>query len=333
MGADRWIYDGYKAAFLDKGHQFFTLTERDDLEKTLEKVKPDIFMISLFSLIFYNVQKPITESFLKRVHQWGTKIFCGVGIEFKEEQNCRLFLEKYSPFIDIFYGNYAPEVTEGFEAVVNKPYYLVPHAANTKIFFPDKPDEKFKCDLAFVGNLLPTKKVIFENVLYPLCKKYNVRIYGPGWTATDKILRLMSGFSREFKIGWLADFVNKKRIAISPENERKLYASAKICLNFHEYYEDGRVKGLSNEREFKIPASGGFQFSDYITSMWHFFEPDREIVMAKTPEEWFSKIEYYLTHEEKRKEIQEAGTRRVLKKHTYHHRVNQIIELYKSLAH
>jgi len=331
MGADRWIYDGYKNAFLDKGHQFFALTERDDLEKCLKRIKPDIFIIGLFSLIFYDAQKPITENSLKKIHQQGTKIFCGVGPEFKQEAKCREFLKKHLSLIDVFYTNYAPEVVQSFEKIFNKPCYFIPHAADTKIFFPAKPDKKFKCDLAFVGNKLPTKKVIFGNVLYPLCQKYDVRIYGPGWTNTDKALRLMSGFSRKLKIDWLTDFVNRKRVAISPENERMLYASAKICLNFHEYYGNGSIKGFSNEREFKIPASGGFQVSDYIPTMWRLFEPNKEIVMAKTPEEWFSKVEHYLTCEKERKKIQEAGTRKVLKEHTYYQRVDQIVELYKSL--
>ncbi|PJA94750.1 hypothetical protein CO130_02880, partial [Candidatus Jorgensenbacteria bacterium CG_4_9_14_3_um_filter_38_10] len=43
--------------------------------------------------------------------------------------------------------------------------------------------------------------------------------------------------------------------------------------------------------------------------------------------------DFYLKNEKERKEIRERGTKRVLREHTYHHRVKRILALYNSLKH
>jgi len=65
--------------------------------------------------------------------------------------------------------------------------------------------------------------------------------------------------------------------------------------------------------------------------MERYFEIGKEIVAVKTSEEWFKAIDFYLKNEKERKEIQRRGTDRVLKEHTYHNRVKQLIDLYNSL--
>lgn len=49
------------------------------------------------------------------------------------------------------------------------------------------------------------------------------------------------------------------------------------------------------------------------------------------PEEWFRKIEYYLSHEEERRRIQGKGTDRALRDHTFHNRLEQIQKLWEKL--
>ena len=104
-------------------------------------------------------------------------------------------------------------------------------------------------------------------------------------------------------------------------------------MNLHEYYKNGAPKNFPIEREFKIPASGGFQISDYCLGMERYFETTirEEVVVAQNKEDWFNQFAYYLapipSHEERRKTIQKAGTERVLREHTYQHRVKQLLSL------
>lgn len=328
LGADKWIWEGYRDAFLDEGHEFLTLSEFDDFQKTAEQASPDLFLLDF--CFFERFAPSVSPDFFSRLKQRGTKIFCltdvGVDKEVRQEERMELF-RKYLPFFDICYSNYAPETTAGFEERFGKPLHFIPHAANTRYYFPDSPDPKFACDIAFVGSFYTQKREQYDKLLFPLFKKYKVRLYGAGWTKRDRILRLASGLARRARLSLLARQISKLRILLSPNDERKLYSSAKICINIHEYYCDGTTKGFSNEREFKVPACGGFQVSDYIPGMERYFELGREIIALKTPEEWFQKIEYYLTHDGERKRIQEQGTARVLNEHTYRHRVRQLMSL------
>lgn len=334
LGADRWIYEGYRHAFLAAGHEFSILTETDDFEKVALEEKPDLFFLDFCSVERYSQQtKLIAPEFFQKLQNQGTKIFTMVGGENKEESSPQriAFFKRFIPFFDICFSNHVPEVTKNLEPLFGKKIYFIPHAADTVYYFPAKPDKNFICDIAFVGSFYTHKKEQFEKLFFPLFKKYHLRFYGTGWAKKDRILRLGSGFGRKLKIKWLIEFINKQRITISPDDERKLYASAKICINIHEYYKDGTTKGLSNEREFKVPASGGFQISDYIPGMERYFDLGKEIIAVKSPEEWFAKIDYYINHESERKKIQKKGTERVLQEHTYSHRVKQLLDLYHSI--
>jgi spore maturation protein CgeB len=332
LGADRWLYEGYKNAFEKAGHEFFTVTERDDLMEIAERVQPDIFFLDLLPFMDYCRRvKEVRPEFLEDMRKKGTRIFCATTAGMDKEEDTPEKIEqarRYISVADICFCNFAPEANSRFKEIYGKEMYFVPHAADTSRYFPNEPDERFLCDIAFLGSFYTQKRPQFEQLLVPLLKKYNVRIYGSGWTLSSKVLRVISGISRRLRIGWLVKLANKNRMSISMEDERKLYASAKICVNIHEYYRDGTTKGFSNEREFKLPASGGFEISDYIPGMERYFKLGEEIVVVRSNEEWFEKIDYYLNHADERRRIQEAGTARVLKEHTYSHRVDQLIELY-----
>lgn len=331
MGADRWIYDGYRHAFRDEGHEFYTLTDSDNLAAKAEELRPDVLMMGFLSFVRYIRRRPQQSRVLAWLRARGTKVIMDAGVGEHVAAWLVPWFERYSPHIDAFYTSYAPEIVREFEALVNRRCYIVPYAADTRRFYPVDRDPNFQCDLAYVGNRLPTKRTFFQEVLFPLMRRYQVRVYGPGWSRRDRILRLLGGAAREARLRRVEAFIGRLRTTLSPNDEHRLYASAKICLNFHECYPDGQSRGLSNEREFKIPASEGFQLSDEIPTMWRVFEPDREIVMARDPQDWAAKVTYFLAHEDERKAIAAQGLRRVLAEHTYHHRVRQIVEIVNAL--
>lgn len=342
LGADRWVFEGYKNAFLEEGHDFHIVTENDDFEGVVGSVRPDILMLDfgLFEKLFFANRWKIPEGFFEKIKASGTKIFASVhlpGADLEDPKDKvtdeRInFYKKYIPLFDVCYNHNAPWSIERLESAFGRKFYFIPVAADSKHYFRDKPDKKYeKCDIAFVGSAFTQKKDRYEEWLFPLFKKYKVCLYGPGWTLKDRALRAAGHISRKIHADWLTKLIGDWRVTINPDEERKLYASSKICINLHESYKDKTTRGFTNDREFKVPASGGFQVSDYIPHLKMFFEPDKEIVLAKTPEEWFSKIDYYIKHEKERKVIQEAGTRRAMGEHTYRHRVGQIIDLHNKL--
>lgn len=68
-------------------------------------------------------------------------------------------------------------------------------------------------------------------------------------------------------------------------------------------------------RVFDILSCGGFCLTNYQPEIAEYFEDGKELVMFSDPEELLLKAEYYLTHEEERAQIAEAGYQRLCAEH------------------
>lgn len=81
-------------------------------------------------------------------------------------------------------------------------------------------------------------------------------------------------------------------------------------------------------RCFEIPAVGTMMMCEYTEDLASLFQEDKEVVFFRSIEELLEKARFYLTHEEKRKAIAEAGHRRVFKDgHDVKSRAKQLMEL------
>lgn len=91
-----------------------------------------------------------------------------------------------------------------------------------------------------------------------------------------------------------------------------LFAGSKINLNIS-------LKGIEGGtplRVMDVLAAGGFILTNYCSETAELFEEDKEIVMYKTPEELFDKVDYYLRHEKEREAIARRGQAKVLECYT-----------------
>jgi len=166
-------------------------------------------------------------------------------------------------------------------------------------------DEALSCDIGFVGGYWPYKGIVIDNYLTPLCYpvgNYNIKIFGnQPWTGVNQYC----GYIQDNKV-------------------KDLFRSAKICPNLsephaHEYGFD------INERCFKILCAGGFCISDNITSIRNIFD-DNGVVFAESPDDFASKIDYYLKNEDERVAISQKGREFVLNNHTNFHRISDILQ-------
>lgn len=323
VGADRWIYEGWKYAFTDSGHRFFEMTEYDSLRDKVTEVKPDIFFVANLADVILRHKES-----LKWMRSCGIKVFLIVYWPLRTRET---EIIKNEEIADVYFGEREPESMVEFEKATGCKYHLIPNAANKLLHFPAEPVKKYQYDIAFLGAYLPKKKKVFREILLPLTKKYKVGVFGPYWTLKDNLLRTGQKLCRKVKFKKGADFLNDLRITVPPEEENQLYSSAKICLNFHERESDGsQPHYILNQRTFKIPACGGFQICDYVPAIRKYFAED-EVVTATDKQDWFEKIYYFLTHEQERKRIQKNGTHKALEYHTYHNRVKQVMDLWERL--
>lgn len=87
-----------------------------------------------------------------------------------------------------------------------------------------------------------------------------------------------------------------------------------------------QMKGAVNQRIFDVPAAGGFVLTDWREQMNALFEPEKEIIFYREPEEINGLISYYLKHPQSRKRTAEAARRRVLAEHGWEHRLRRLLE-------
>lgn len=110
------------------------------------------------------------------------------------------------------------------------------------------------------------------------------------------------------------------------EDVAAVYMGSKINLNIS-------LKGIEGgtiQRVMDIMGAGGFVLSNYCEETAELFEEDKEIVMYKTPEELFEKVEYYLKHDKEREEIARAGHSKVIASYTYEDKLKKLLDWVES---
>ena len=169
------------------------------------------------------------------------------------------------------------------------PVVPIPTAADITIYKPHPPEDRFKCEIGWVGGKWPYKAVMLEKYLVPLIKSKKCMIYG-----------------------WGNTWGNNK--AIGDKEVPILFSSAKICPSVSEGHTAVHPIDVP-ERVFKVPASGGFTIHTPSPAINDLF--GNIIPMAKNPKHWMDLIEFYLKNDKER--IAQANKERalILEKHTY----------------
>lgn len=91
-----------------------------------------------------------------------------------------------------------------------------------------------------------------------------------------------------------------------------------------------QMKGASNQRILDVPATGSFVLTDYREQMENMFDIGTEIICYNNKEEIPDLVKFYLNHDKEREEVIQKGRERVLKCHTWTHRMDEIIRTMKT---
>lgn len=331
LQAGQFIMEGYRSAFEDMGHEFHLMTRWDPFIKRYREVRPDLF----WTYVADEYWNALDLDFLTRERAAGRVVVFGFVERISQiapaapglgRSPHKIEAIRAGRFAD-FHHSYAEAwYYREFEEVTGRRYWSLPLAANRFVHFPVDPDPRMRCDVAFVGAYLPEKRALFERLLLPLRKRYDVRIYGRDWTAWDRFLGSVEG-----RFHWhLGIPLRLRRIALTYEMERRLYSSSAVSLNFHLDFQ-AREGADVNERTFRIPACGGFELADWNRSVRTYFGPD-EVATADGPDVWTATLERYLASPEERERMRAAATAKVMSAHTYHHRVARVLEMVSTLS-
>jgi spore maturation protein CgeB len=193
----------------------------------------------------------------------------------------------------------------------------VPMAADLKIHKPvtltDSEKKRFGSPVSFVGAGYYNRTQVFASLA-----SYPLKIWGSEWPTMRPFDKLVQE--------------NGRRIAV---NEYvKIFNASAINLNLHSSNERDTIdpKGdFINPRTFEIAACGAFQLVDERLYLPDCFTPGYDIITFRDVADLKNKINYYLNHEQERNIIAERSRQKVIKFHTYEHRLEEIItEIYSS---
>lgn len=97
------------------------------------------------------------------------------------------------------------------------------------------------------------------------------------------------------------------------------------CARINFNCTSRQMKGAVNQRVFDVPATGAFLLSDYQEQAENLFEPGREIICYRSPEEALELAREYLDRPGDREAVAGAARSRILREHTYDHRLQTLI--------
>jgi len=139
---------------------------------------------------------------------------------------------------------------------------------------------------------------------------------------------------RPFKIriygdrGWMVLLDGADNIALFPRLNYYtqlplLYNGSTVNLNATSFQMNSAV----NQRVFDVAACEAFLLTDHQADMDELFEVGKEAVCYHSKEELRDLVGYYLRHQGEREKIARRARLRVVKQHTYVHRMQKIISL------
>jgi spore maturation protein CgeB len=335
-------YRGIVKALHKMGHQV-TFYEPDiyDRQKNRDIEDPDYCKVEV-----YQSSKEAIDRLMEEAAQADVVIKAsGVGalddyletktVALKQEQNLVIFWDvdapatldrvendsedHFRPLIPQFdyiltYGG-GQAVIDAYERNGAKKCIPIYNALDVETHHPVKPEQKFEASLAFLGNRLPDREARVEAFFIEpaaQCPSHRFIIGGSGWG--DKTMLE--------NISYIGHVFTKDHNAFN--------CSPMAVLNISR---DSMAKyGFSPAtRVFEAAGAGACIITDYWEGIDFFFEPEKEILVAKSGEEVVEILR--LLTPERAKAIGDAAYQKVISKHTYDHRADLLQEIFtKSLT-
>ncbi len=191
--------------------------------------------------------------------------------------------------------------------------HYLPTAADPGIHRPLElsPEERQRwgSPASFVGAGYHNRQQIFAGFA-----EMPVKLWGTEWPACRPFDRLVQDGGRR----------------ISPDEYVKIFNASDVNINLHSSTERDGVDPTGdflNPRTFELAACGAFQLCDERSLLAECFEPGKEIITFSNARELRDQVNYYMQHKEERDAVAQRARERVLKEHTYAHRIKQMLSV------
>jgi spore maturation protein CgeB len=214
------------------------------------------------------------------------------------------------------YGG-GPQVVDRYLALGARNCYPIYNALDPDTHFPVAPDPALDCDLVFVGNRLPDRERRVEEFFLraaQLAPELKCILGGEGWGSKQ-----LPG-----NVRWIGH--------VGTGMHNKLNCSARMVLNINR--ESMANAGFSPPtRIFEAAGAGACLITDYWKGIETFFEPGKQILVARDAEEIVGYLRDVPAPQQRQREIGMQMRERALRDHAYASRAKQVDEILTEARH
>ncbi|MGE5419940.1 MAG: glycosyltransferase [Chloroflexota bacterium] len=207
------------------------------------------------------------------------------------------------------YGGGDP-VVNAYKSLGARECISVYNAVDPETHFPVPAEERFSCDLSFLGNKLPDREERVKDFFFRVASRLPYKKFllgGNGWGDID----------------FPANVSNVNHVFSKDHNA--FNSSSAFVLNISR--QSMADYGFSPAtRVFEAAAAGACVITDYWDGIDEFFSPGKEILVARNSNE----VEYFISDicREEAAEIGYAALKRVLQYHTYEKRAGLLNRIF-----
>jgi spore maturation protein CgeB len=277
-------------AALDRGLGFDVVVKTSGVGVNDAELEAGVLALDAPITIFWDVDAPAT---LQRM-------------EADPRDSLRALLPDYD--LILTYGGGVP-VCRRYRELGARECVPVYNAVDPSTHFPAPPDERFRCDLAFLANRLPDREERVRAFFLDAALRAESSVFllgGSGWDAHDLP----------------ANVCYVGHVETSAHNA--FNCSALAVLNVAR--ESMAANGWSPAtRVFEAAGAGACLITDDWEGLEHFLEPGEQILVARDGAEVAEHLR--LLTPERARQIGQAALRRVLADHTYTTRAAQVERL------
>ena len=191
-------------------------------------------------------------------------------------------------------------------ATLGQPGY---NALDSDTHFHVSPEERFRCDLAFVGNRMPDREARVEQFFLAAAEQapgFQFLLGGEGW----------SGKRLPQNVRWIGH--------VGTAHHNVINCSARMVLNINR--ESMAKVGFSPPtRVFEAAGAGACLITDHWMGVEHFFNPGTEILVAKDASDVVEHLRS--TSSEEARAISSRMRARALRDHTYEARAQKVHQI------
>jgi spore maturation protein CgeB len=180
---------------------------------------------------------------------------------------------------------------------------LLPHAADPSVYRPMNSKDQYRANVVFAGAATPAREAYLAMLV-----EFGLALWGPGWRRTS-LRDYCRGEARD-----TAEYV-------------RAYGGASVAVNLHRDLAAvvAGDRAACNQRTFELAAIGVPQVVDDRADLPRWFEPGRQVLTFRSPEELKAAVEALLHDPPAAESVGAAARAEALARHTHMHRLRDLL--------